>query len=709
MSLTPLLIAPFKTGLDTDLEPWLAPTDSFSTAINVNIHHGYLEKRSGYEVFGQLIPNATPINISTISQANPGEVTTTVPHGYSTGDFVFITSVTGMTEVNNKGYTITVTGASTFTIGIDTSSFTAYAGGGTVALVDSDVDRVMGIFRFIEANGSKELLAFTTQRASVYNGVTNTFDQLDAANIMSGSEYDYIWAVNWQSTAVVNRLYFTNGKAYDGASLDGIRYYDGTGGVTNSFNPSLGGGNTLYGGKLLFVIKERLVVLNTYENDGVSTTNYPQRARWCQAQGPSNWNDLIPGGGGFVDCPTGEQIISARALQDIIIVNFTNSVWTIRPVPNPALPFRWDKINDFRACDGKMATVDYDRDVKALGVRGITATDGVETRRIDNRIEDFTIDEINVDEFQKVYCSRSYANRRWWTLFSQQSEENPDNTENNRALILDDESGAFTIYHINMNCLGYGNFGFDYGLNDFTAANNLDFSLNDMSEETLLSYYWQDNQEAFLGGNIFGTIFVLETQNDDDGEEVVTEFTTASWNPFKQQGAEALLSYLDFYIDTDQVTNATVEFYKDDDQSPYQSQRIDFLPNLDYVASIGNILQSNPLNVNAPSHGLNNGDVIYIYGVKGMVSANGGPYTITLGNENNFFLDNIDGTGFNAYTTGGTVVRRRFYKTKTWKRAYAGGTGYQHRIKFISSGTDKPWRIHALKPYFKSRGRRSIN
>jgi hypothetical protein len=710
MTLQPVLIAPFKTGLDTDVEPWLAPPDSFRILDNVHVHHGYIEKRSGFRIFAQMQTTEAGLSISAITNAADGEVTTAAPHGLATGDKVYISGATGMTEVNNNIYTITVNGASTFLLGIDTSAFGVYAGSGLAALISPASDRVMGIWRYIQADNSKTTLAFNTTRANKYDGVTNSFLPLDAAPIMSGSVYDYIWAVNWQSTDIVNRLYFTNGKAFDGSSLDGIRYYDasGTGNTTTSFRPDLNPGSTriLWGGKLLFTIKQRLVVLNTYERDtgAGSTTNYPQRARWCQAQGPSNWDDITPGGGGFIDAPTGDQIISAQALQDVIIVMFTNSVWTLRPVSDPVLPFRWDKINNFRACDGKMASTSYDRYTPALGVRGITATDGVETRRIDQRIEKFTVDEINVDEFQKVFCARSFANLRWWTLYPRN-----DSQENNAALIYDDESSAFSTYSIDMNCLGYGNFGEDFSLNDFIAANNLDFSLNEMGEDTLQDYFWQDNQETFLGGNIVGTVLVLETDGDDNGDDIDCDLWSSGWNPYQSEGKECQMSYVDFYVDTDLNTTAVIEFYKDDDTAPYGSQQIDFLPNLNFIASVNNVSLTNPVNINAPQHGLESGATIFIYNVVGTVEVNGGPYLITVVDENNFTLDGVDGSGFSPFFSSGGVYLRQFYKTKTWKRAFAGGIGYVHRIRILAGGVDRPFRFHAFKPYFKPRGRRTIN
>ena len=638
MSFKPVLIAPFKTGLDTDIEPWLAPPDSFRKLDNIHIRHGYLQKRLGYRLFGEL--------------TKLGDAT----------------------------------------------------------------DAVMGITQYIKSDGTKTTLAFNRRRAYSFNSGTYVFLELDGANIFSGDEYDFVWSANWQSGGGTNRLYFTNGKSgtpVAAPTLDGIRYYDEAVSLTNTkeFNPTLNATDLLVGAKLIFSLGQRLVVLNTEEStSGAAANNRPQRARWCAKQNPDDWNDVTAGGGGFADAATGDQIVSARALQNQIIVFFTNSVWKLVPTPDPNRAFKWQKINSFRACDGKMATTGYDRYVLAYGVRGATATDGVETRRIDQKITDFTVDEINVAEFQKVFCERSYANTRSWTLYNDTATVS---NENNKALIIDEDSSAFSTYSIDINCLGHGNLTKDYALDDFTVANDLDLSLNDFGDETLFSYFWQDNQEIFLGGDVDGNIYVMETDGDDNGSSISSTFTTNAWNPFQEQGREAQLSYIDLYIDTDVKTIGILEFYKDTDSAPYTSQSFDFLPNLDFISTIVNATTTNPVNINSPKHGRTTGDNIYIYGVDGMTDVNsgeaGGEYTVTVVDGNNFTLDGIDGTAFSEYTSGGAIYLRQFYRTKTWKRVYGGGIGFEHRIKYTSTGIDKPFRILGYKPYFKPRGDRTIN
>ncbi len=421
------------------------------------------------------------------------------------------------------------------------------------------------------------------------------------------------------------------------------------------------------------------------------------------------WRDDVPGQGGFVDAATGDQIISARQLQNQIIVYFTDSIWSLSPTPDPALAFKWSKLNSIRAADGRMASIGYDRDVRALGVRGITASNGIENQRIDERIQRFTVNQINAEEFGKVFCERSYSEQRWWTLYP-----SLESSENDSALIYDDDSQAYTTYTIAMNCLGYGNFTEDFAFEDFTAANNLDIGFSQGGDNTFDDFVFQENSETLLGGNITGDVFVMETEAADNGSSIDIDLMSAAWNPYKEQGIACLMAYVDIYADTQPLTKATVEFYKDSDENPYRTQTIDFLPNLNFIASVDDVSKTSPALVNATQHGLVTGDKVFIYGVQGMEQINGGsslslPYTVTVIDENFITLDGINATAYSTYAGGGGLYKRQFYKTKIWKRAYSGAVGYEHRIRIISQGADRDLHIDSFKPYFSPRGNRTVN
>lgn len=83
----------------------------------------------------------TPINLDDITQANPGQFTTTAPHGFSNGNWVYLQDIGGMTELNQTFGIVQNATADTFTLldldgnQINTTDFTAYTSGGTVSRV----------------------------------------------------------------------------------------------------------------------------------------------------------------------------------------------------------------------------------------------------------------------------------------------------------------------------------------------------------------------------------------------------------------------------------------------------------------------------------------------------------------------------------------------------------------------------------------------
>jgi len=77
------------------------------------------------------------------------------------------------------------------------------------------------------------------------------------------------------------------------------------------------------------------------------------------------------------------------------------------------------------------------------------------------------------------------------------------------------------------------------------------------------------------------------------------------------------------------------------------------------TGSITGATQANPVVVTSGSHGLTTGDRVYIEGVVGMTELNNFLYTVTVLSANTFelaYIDgvDVDGTGFTAYSSGGT-------------------------------------------------------
>ena len=100
--------------------------------------------------------NGSPKTITGITAADPAVVTSTT-HGLATGDVVTIAAVVGMTQVNGQSYVIKNLTANTFElVGCDSTSFTAYASGGTATP-----------FTFVESNEHKSYTVSPGQASDI--------------------------------------------------------------------------------------------------------------------------------------------------------------------------------------------------------------------------------------------------------------------------------------------------------------------------------------------------------------------------------------------------------------------------------------------------------------------------------------------------------------------------------------------------------------
>ena len=225
----PFLIAPFQTGIDTDLERWLLPQDAFTVMKNAHIYHGVIEKREGFKEWAEMVETNTNLLISGITQANPGVVTVASAAALTDGQQVQLNYVGGMTEVNGQKYLVANSGATTFELqdlegnNVDTTAFTPYTANGTVSTFPTT--RIMGIYQWISGSNNKDVLVFNTTRASIYNATNNTLEPLDTADIFTSSGTDFIVSSDWASSSgsivtVLNRLYFSNGQSNAGGSTN---------------------------------------------------------------------------------------------------------------------------------------------------------------------------------------------------------------------------------------------------------------------------------------------------------------------------------------------------------------------------------------------------------------------------------------------------------------------------------------------------------
>src|ERR1700755_684546 len=139
------------------------------------------------------------IQIASITKANPAVVTTAANHNYASGDVVLMqglyqSSTTGMPQIAEIPFTITVTGATTFTIPWNTnqSNYTALSASPTGAFVK----RIS--HPFLYAPGVSVISGITT-------GTTTTISTSEAHNLVVGQQVAFHVPTAW-GTAELNEL-----------------------------------------------------------------------------------------------------------------------------------------------------------------------------------------------------------------------------------------------------------------------------------------------------------------------------------------------------------------------------------------------------------------------------------------------------------------------------------------------------------------------
>lgn len=462
------LIAPFKTGLEKDLKPWLIPEDAFSQLNNAYVFRGRIRKRFGSVNFGSVFdfePKSSRLRIKVgTTHAGTGNLSGTVPGGadnigaigqqFSIGDESFTVTLTNGTMLKTGGT------ASTYTYNTATGAYVFVAAALNTDVYFYPAKPVMGFANYESTNINQEpTYAYDTFFA--YAIVNNGWERLDGETVAgdsqwSGSDSDFFWSTTYRGlTADLRILFVTN---Y--VRADQMRYFNGT--DWTSWNPdtALGGNDTIESCRVMIPFKDRLVLLNTLEQVGSSNTKvFVNRCRYSHKGSPLAAKAYVEGddgtGGGYIDCTTKEAIISAYEFKDRLIVFFERSTWELVYTSNELTPFVWREVNIERGAESTFSIVPFDTAILGIGQEGINACNGYNVERIDARIPDEVFKFHNDDDGPtRVHGIRDYrAEMVYWAVPAKTgSSKYPSkilafNYITNSWAFFDDSITAFGYYY----------------------------------------------------------------------------------------------------------------------------------------------------------------------------------------------------------------------------------------------------------------------
>lgn len=420
---------------------------------------------------------------------------------------------------------------------------------------------IKGIKYFWTSDGTQQTLVFTNTQMGVIDAVNR--------KITNVSGPGYFNTVTQYFFSVANYI----GKAFIVNNTDRLTVWDGTFlyqpiVATNSGSPLV---NTINTALFVTVFKNRLILFRPTLSGVVK----PQRAAYSSLNNPFVWFDDVQGKGGFIEAPTPEWIITEEFLRDEVIVGYQDSTWKFRYTGIDTAPYRWEKINDMRRVDAPYASVSYQDYETMVGATGFLICDGVNVERYDEKIIDFSADNINPENIG--LCNGYRFDNLNQQLICYPSNDVEATEYCDKWLVWNYVEDSWALFNIPATTFGAYYSQRDLAWEDFTEANGLDYAWEDFQEgQNWLSYFSQKGAKIAVFGTKDGEIMELfPFFSTDNGTRTGFEFLTKDFNPFIQSGQRCVCGYIDFYFDRpssplvydpDYLLN--IDFYIDEQETP---------------------------------------------------------------------------------------------------------------------------------------------
>ncbi len=510
------LIAPLKSGYQTNVKPWLIADDAYELLRNVYTWRGRVKKRVGAQVMDPSKPSQerqqfTRLRILVATTDINGDASGTVPgtifaigQMFSIGANTFIVNVLGnpadlLTDplsalVNTFD---TTTGAFNFVL---TDALTP------VYFYPATPVMALQLYNQIDINNERTI-AFDLEFSYEWTlGTGWNRSGLVTKGQWSGSDSQFHWTTNFRGAQSSDYIMFV----VNNNPPDGIQYFDGTNWFILAAPILNVAGDTLITSLMVVPFKDRLLFLNVTQNIvGTGNVTYTARVIYSQIGSPFQVNAFrqdIVGKGGYIEAPTKEAIVSCEFLKDRLIIFFEDSTWELVYTNNQVLPFTFQKINTELGVESTHSIIPFDKVTVGMGSTGIHACTGVNVERIDDLIPYTIFDIENINQGpQRVYGIRDYYEELcYWSYPSSQESFYTNNIYPNRVLVFDYKNSTWAFNDDSITALGY-----------FYLQDNALIWQNITNQWQEMTMTWADTESdslfrSVIAGNQEGWTFIIK-------------------------------------------------------------------------------------------------------------------------------------------------------------------------------------------------------
>ena len=467
------------------------------------------------------------------------------------GDKYYDDGVGGFFNASN----VAVAGA---TIDYDTGAISITVGSVSAnTYVDYDYhpgNQLVGFIDYYNISKTRKLLAVSRKDVNLYDATLNRFEAVQ--NTLTGVTNNYIsWSYSPLPSDQSSRVLFTNGAF----GSDNIKqYYDGAESFDDwTFTHS---SITQLQCKLMFRFDDRIVLIDTNEEVSSTFTRYPYRVRWTGKLGNRdvlNASDASsnPTGATFNDLPDRYPITSAFLLRGSLIINTTNSTWVMKRSGSLTNPFSFTRLEEGRGADSTHGVLKFDQNGISVSRSGLTLTDGYRSRPFDDRLPDFTEQEIKSQYILNVFGYSQDVDHESDLIYLLYPSIESDSGNNNKMLVFNTRDKNWSQFNIPAAVYGY----FERKQNETWSSLSRFESYAELASEfsSWAEFGNYQNDEITLLGGYDGQVWNFAAEILDDNRVAIRSITVDSISQITFTTDFAIFEAGDLiYIDsTDGLTN----------------------------------------------------------------------------------------------------------------------------------------------------------
>lgn len=396
----------------------------------------------------------------------------------------------------------------------------------------ADESRIFGIFEHTLPDSTKELLAVDRNFLYKFNIATGVFDQIPfggslapLGNVYTGfnisasdfyiSGTSYPTATNGARfvftgegintllpdlmTSITSTIFFYNGtdvRCFTNLA-DNPNYADPPQGVLNSASYVL-----WFNERLNFIVP---VIANIEYNQGILYSGI----RTASGNG-DKFN--VPGSGLF-QADTYQYITGATIVGQLMVLNFYRMAYTMERTTDAFNPYYGRAIPGVLGTNAKFSAVSWGETVQSLGKTGILSCDGRQSLRIDNKIPNFTREEIDQIGFNFTYGGFDrVSNQFMWAYIDYES----GSSTQNKVLVKNYEESTWSVNDQRFSVFGQSDIGLNLTWNDIDeTSGNESWATWDTTEELWNRIGLGEAVQKTLAGDDLGFIYDINSDYDD--------------------------------------------------------------------------------------------------------------------------------------------------------------------------------------------------